>query len=133
MIKRETQQDLMKGRVAHSLPGRLRLTADGLCLLPDEAAEIANALAHIRGVRRARITPRIGSVLLEYDERLLDSTALTEQADMVLARYSMPALRARHAASSEEAPEAPMTTTRLPRRAISRMLFSTVPFSPTQS
>ena len=133
MIKRETQQDLMKGRIVHSLPGRLRLTADGLCLLPDEAAEIAGALAHIRGVRRARITPRIGSVLLEYDERLLDSAALTEQADMVLARYSMPALRARHAANSEEAPEAPMTTTRLPRRAISRMLFSTVPFSPTQS
>ena len=116
MIKRETQQDLMKGRIVHSLPGRLRLAADGLCLLPDEAAEIAGALAHIRGVRRARVTPRIGSVLLEYDERLLDSAALTEQADMVLARYSMPALRARHAANSEEAPEAPMTTTRLMKR-----------------
>ncbi len=116
MLKHENQQDLMKGQVMHSLPGRLRLTAQGLCLLPDEAEEIARELTHIRGVRRARITPKIGSVLLEYDSELLDSAVLTEQADIVLARYSMPALRARHANSSEDVPEAPMTTTRLLKR-----------------
>ena len=30
MIRRKKQDDLMKCRVEHSLPGRLRLTAEGL-------------------------------------------------------------------------------------------------------
>ena len=30
MIRKENQDDLMKGRVMHNLPGRLRLAAAGL-------------------------------------------------------------------------------------------------------
>lgn len=39
-----------------------------------------------------------------------------ECADMVLARYAMPALRARHASGKEETAEQPMTTARLAKR-----------------
>ena len=57
MIHKENQDDLMKGRVMHSLPGRLRLEAKGLKYLQEESAEIASELARIPGVRRARVTP----------------------------------------------------------------------------
>ena len=64
MIRKEIQDDLMKGRVMHNLPGRLRLAAEGLKYLKDESGEIAGELAHIPGVRRARVTPVTGGLLL---------------------------------------------------------------------
>ena len=47
MIRKEIQDDLMKGRVMHNLPGRLRLAAEGLKYLKDESGEIAGELVHI--------------------------------------------------------------------------------------
>ena len=106
----------MKSRVMHSLPGRLRLAAEGLQYLKDESAEIAAELAGIPGVRLARVTACTGGILLQYDEKNLESSFLSEQTDLVLARYSMAALRARHAESGEETAEVPMTTARLMKR-----------------
>ena len=116
MIRKEIQDDLMKGRVMHNLPGRLRLAAEGLKYLKDESGEIAGELAHIPGVRRARVTPVTGGLLLEYDESVLDALELAEQADLVLARHAMAALRARHAENGDEPAETPMTTSRLVKR-----------------
>ena len=116
MIRKEIQDDLMKGRVMHTLPGRLRLAAEGLKYLKDESGEIAGELAHIPGVRRARVTPVTGGLLLEYDESVLDALELAEQADLVLARHAMAALRARHAENGDEPAETPMTTSRLVKR-----------------
>ena len=113
---REHTDDFMKSRVMHSLPGRLRLAAEGLRFLKDESVEIAAELAGIAGVRRARITPCTGGILLEYDRDALDSLDLAEQTDLVLARHSMAALRARHAEKGEETAEEPMTTARLAKR-----------------
>ena len=48
MIRKEIQDDLMKGRVMHNLPGRLRLAAEGLKYLKDESGEIAGELAQDR-------------------------------------------------------------------------------------
>ena len=116
MIRKEIQDDLMKGRVMHNLPGRLRLAAEGLKYLKDESGEIAGELAHIPGVRRVRVTPVTGGLLLEYDESVLDALELAEEADLVLARHAMAALRARHAENGEEPAETPMTTSRLVKR-----------------
>ena len=110
MLKKENHDDFMKCRVMHSLPGRLRLAAEGLQYLKDEAAEIAAELAHMPGVRQARVTACTGGILLLYDRELVDSGELAEQADLVLARRAMAALRARHAENGEEAAETPMTT-----------------------
>ena len=106
----------MKSRVMHSLPGRLRLAAEGLQYLKDESAEIAAELAGIPGVRLARVTACTGGILLQYDEKNLESSFLSEPTDLVLARDSMAALRARHAESGEETAEVPMTTARLMKR-----------------
>ena len=116
MLRRESNKDWMKGQIASSLPGRLRLRVDGLGFLFDARMDIAGELATIVGVRRVQVTPCTGSVLLEYDQNKLDSAALVECADMVLARYAMPALRARHASGKEETAEQPMTTARLAKR-----------------
>ena len=116
MLRKEHTDDFMKSRVMHSLPGRLRLAAEGLKYLKEESPEIAAELARIPGVVRARVTACTGGVLLEYDKAALDSHELGEQADMVLARHGMAALRARHAEKGEEPDEAPMTTARLMKR-----------------
>ena len=116
MLRRESNKDWMKGQIASSLPGRLRLRVEGLGFLFDARMDVAGELATIAGVRRVQVTPCTGSVLLEYDQNKLDSAALVECADMVLARYAMPALRARHASSKEETAEQPMTTARLAKR-----------------
>ena len=106
----------MKTRVMHSLPGRLRLAAEGLQYLKEESSAIAAELAAIPGVRLVRVTACTGGILLQYDRSMADSAELTGQADLVLARHSMAALRQRHAESGEEAAEAPMTTSRLAKR-----------------
>ena len=106
----------MKSRVMHSLPGQLRLAVEGLQYLKDESPEIAAELADIPGVRLARVTACTGGILLQYDEKNLESSFLSEQTDLVLARYSRAALRARHAESGEETAEVPMTTARLMKR-----------------
>ena len=116
MIRKENQDDLMKGRVMHNLPGRLRLAAAGLKYLQEESGEIAAELAGIHGVRRARVTPCTGGVLLEYDEDVLDALELAEQTDLVLARHAMAAMRAQHAETGDEPAETPMTTARLVKR-----------------
>ena len=116
MIRRKKQDDLMKCRVEHSLPGRLRLTAAGLEYLHAESGEIAAELARIAGVRTARVTPCTGGILLHYEPQIIESLELTEQVDLVLARHAMSAIRALHAQNGEEAAEVPMTTTRLMKR-----------------
>ena len=116
MLRKEHQEDFMKTRVMHSLPGRLRLAAEGLQYLKEESPVIAAELASIPGVRLARITACTGGILLQYDRSMTDSAELAGQADLVLARHSMAALRQRHAESGEEAAAAPMTTSRLARR-----------------
>ena len=116
MIRREIQDDLMKTRIAHNLPGRLRVTAEGLKYLQGEMQEIARELVRIPGVRRARVTSVTGSVLLEYDENVLDALEMAEETDLVLAKYQMNALRAQHADKGDEPAEAPMTTKRLMKR-----------------
>lgn len=116
MFRNESQEDIMKSRVAHSLPGRLRLVSRGLTYLYEQRREIAQELSAIPGVLSARVTPVTGGVLMTYDKLMLESSELTEQADLVLAKYAMPALRAQHAAGGDEPAETPMTTKRLIKR-----------------
>ena len=116
LFRKESQEDIMKSRVMHSLPGRLRLYSRGLTFLYEQRSEIAHEIASIVGLKSVRITPMTGSILLFYDKQITDSGDICEQVDLVLARYTMPALRAQHAASGDEPAEAPMTTKRLMKR-----------------
>ena len=69
-LKRESNQNWMKARVCHSLPGRLRLTATGLRYLPDEGRALAETLVRFGGMRRVRVNTAVESVLLEYDPEI---------------------------------------------------------------
>lgn len=110
MIKKEFGKEWMHGTAVSSLKGRLRLNVPGLEFLFEERNEVAQALAKIAGVQRVRVTPRIGSVLLEYDEQRTASSEVLNQTNLVMARYAMNANRVRH---SDEKGESTMTVKRL--------------------
>ena len=105
MLKRESARDWMKARIAHSLPGRLRLVVPGLEYIQAERRELAAELAGIAGVRRARINVPTAGVLLEYDPKRLDAPAMLERANLVIQKYAMTVYRTRHANRQEEAGE----------------------------
>ena len=110
MIKKEFGKGWMHGTAVSSLKGRLRLNVPGLEFLFEERNEVAQALAKIAGVQRVRVTPRIGSVLLEYDEQRTVASEVLNQTNLVMARYAMNANRVRH---SDEKGESTMTVKRL--------------------
>ena len=110
MIKKEFGKGWMHGTAVSSLKGRLRLNVPGLEFLFEERNEVAQALAKIAGVQRVRVTPRIGSVLLEYDEQRTAASEVLNQTNLVMARYAMNANRVRH---SDEKGESTMTVKRL--------------------
>ncbi len=110
MIKKEFGKEWMHGTAVSSLKGRLRLNVPGLEFLFEERNEVAQALAKIAGVQRVRVTPRIGSVLLEYDEQRTAASEVLNQTNLVMARYAMNANRVRH---SDEKGESTMTVKRL--------------------
>ncbi len=106
----------MKGQIAHSLRGRLRLRVDGLRYLNDEREEIAQLFVKLPGVRTVQITPITESVLITFTPAITDAHLLTEGADMILARYAMTASRVRQSVSTPEAAEVSMTTSDLTKR-----------------
>ncbi len=106
----------MKARIAHSLPGRLRLVVPGLEYIQAERHELAAELAAIAGVRRARINVPTAGVLLEYDPARLDAPAMLERANLVIQRYAMTVYRTRHTARQEETGELSMPVSTLARR-----------------
>ena len=118
MLKRESARDWMKARIAHSLPGRLRLVVPGLEYIQAERRELAAALAGIAGVRRARINVPTAGVLLEYDPKRLDAPAMLERANLVIQKYAMTVYRSRHANRQEEAGELSMPVSTLAKRLV---------------
>ena len=116
MLKRESARDWMKVRIAHSLPGRLRLVAPGLEYIQAERHELAAELAAIAGVKRARINVPTAGVLLEYDPARLDAPAMLERANLVIQKYAMAVYRSRHANRHEETGELSMPVSTLAKR-----------------
>ena len=76
MLKRESNQNWMKARVCHSLPGRLRLTATGLRFLPDNGRALAEALA--------RYTEKDAIVNVHEDQQYF--TVSVQQEELVTTR-----------------------------------------------
>ena len=64
------ERTLIKGKTAHSIRGRLRLSYTGLKYLKNEAREIAHEVSRLPFVKRAAVTPSTGSLLVEYDYEL---------------------------------------------------------------
>ncbi len=116
MLHKESQKDWMKCHIMHSLTGRVRFRVTGLAFLHDSMKELADELISLPGVVKAQVTPCTESVLLCFDPQQTDTDALTEQVDLIFARYAMPAMRALHASNKEDVAEQPMTTAKLAKR-----------------
>ena len=116
MLKRESARDWMKARIAHSLPGRLRLVVPGLEYIQAERHDLATELAAIAGVKLARINVPTAGVLLEYDPSRLDAPAMLERANLVIQKYAMTVYRTRHANRQEVTGELSMPVSILAKR-----------------
>jgi hypothetical protein len=65
-----------RARLAHSVPGRLRVRLDRRETDPEALEPLLARLRRRRGVRSARFNPVSGSVVVEYDPAALTETAL---------------------------------------------------------
>jgi len=68
--------DLERGRVAHAVPGRVRIKLDPRALADERAASLQRALLALPDVEEIRMTPRTGSIVVVYDQDALDTRGL---------------------------------------------------------
>jgi hypothetical protein len=64
--------------IAHRLPERTRLRSPVLRSDPPACERLADALAHVAGVRQVAIRPYTGSILIEHDARVAVDTLVAE-------------------------------------------------------
>ena len=65
-----------RARVAHSMPGRLRLRFAPREVDPESLATLLARLSGRPGIRSARYSPASGSIVVEYDPNALTEAAL---------------------------------------------------------
>jgi len=67
-----------RGRVAHAVPGRVRVRLETRALADDRSSELRRALLTVPDVEEVQITPRTGSVVIVYDPEALDTHGLID-------------------------------------------------------
>jgi hypothetical protein len=68
--EKSVHQDL---KVAHSISGRIRLSARKMQGRPKRAEEVGRRLSAIRGMHKAEVNPTTGSITMNYNPSALDS------------------------------------------------------------
>jgi hypothetical protein len=68
--------DLERGRVAHAVPGRVRIKLDPALLDGERGERLRRALLALPDVEEIRLTPRTGSIVLVYDPDALNTRSL---------------------------------------------------------
>ncbi|HYU18665.1 MAG TPA: cation transporter [Chloroflexota bacterium] len=71
--------ELRRARVAHAVPGRVRIKLDRDALTNGFGAELRSGLAAIPGVEEVQVAELTGSVLIRYDPERLDLNRLVER------------------------------------------------------
>jgi hypothetical protein len=61
------------GCYVHHVPGRLRVESPTLKVMSAEAQDILDFFSHLDGIRRVRVNPVTGSVVIHYDPDLVES------------------------------------------------------------
>jgi hypothetical protein len=64
--------ELEHGRVAHTVPGRVRIKLDPHALTEERAPSLRLALLSVPHIEEVQTTPRTGSIVIIYDARHLD-------------------------------------------------------------
>ena len=68
--------ELERGRVAHMVPGRVRIKIDPRALADERGVQLQRALLALPDVEEIRMTPRTGSVVVVYAPDALDTRGL---------------------------------------------------------
>jgi hypothetical protein len=73
-------------KIAHMMPGRLRLRFEPLKGRPEFATKLHNHLSGVSGLGRFEVNARTGSVLLFYNTRALGSAEFLDAISMALGK-----------------------------------------------
>jgi len=68
--------EMERGRVAHAVPGRVRIKLDARVLTEDRGARLQVALLGLPDIEAVQTTTRTGSVVIVYDPEALDTLSL---------------------------------------------------------
>lgn len=86
-IKKIIINQLMKIKVSHSLPGRIRLKVSSLKMVPEEYKVyekfIGEALKKLKGVQTVNVNSVTGSILITYDTETLYEKKLLSWMDVI--------------------------------------------------
>lgn len=66
-------------KIAHHHPGRLRVRANAFANDGESVGHVKDELARIRGIRSVEHDPRSGSVLVQYEPRLVKANRIIER------------------------------------------------------
>jgi Heavy metal associated domain 2 len=67
-----------RGRVAHVVPGRIRVTLSREDLTPEFGRELSETLTALPGISGVRVAPLTGSVVIRYDRAATDPATVLE-------------------------------------------------------
>lgn len=86
-IKKIIINQLMKIKVSHSLPGRIRLKVSSLKMVPEEykiyEKFIGEALKKLKGIQTVDVNSVTGSILITYDTETLYEKKLLSWMDVI--------------------------------------------------
>lgn len=88
MLKR-TKVQLLKIKVLHSLPGRMRITSAAVKYLGSEMKQVIAGIAGTKGIKKAEYSPVTGNILIEYDPEGASLDKVLETAEDQLGAYSL--------------------------------------------
>lgn len=86
-IKKFLISQLMKIKVAHSMPGRIRFKVSSLTMIPEEYRKyekfIGESIGRLNGVTKVDVNNITGSVLVTYDTNLLYEKKILKWVDKI--------------------------------------------------
>ena len=87
-IRESSLRRCLKPRVESDIPGRLRMLFPRYSLLPDSARPylhyVEDVLRLLPGVHTVRVNPRIGTVLVLYDQGMCTTRQILRWVDIVV-------------------------------------------------
>lgn len=86
-IKKFLISQLMKIKVAHSMPGRIRFKVSSLTMIPEEYRKyekfIGESIGRLNGITKVDVNNITGSVLVTYDTNLLYEKKILKWVDKI--------------------------------------------------
>ena len=94
MLTRNKTEPLLKCRILHATPGRVRIGCRALAYLTEHKNEIAESITEVVGVSEVTVSNITANLVAVYDTQVIEQAHLVEAVENHLATYSFHAHRA---------------------------------------